>query len=57
MHAARAARLFFLVQLMRFLIYDINVVVDFVEAGSSQTSRLMQFLNECDSAFITTFAI
>ena len=28
MHAARAARLFFLVQPIRFLIYDVNVVVD-----------------------------
>ena len=28
MHAARVARLFFLVQPIRFLIYDVDVVVD-----------------------------
>ena len=32
MHAARAARLFFLPQPIRFLIYDVNVVVDVVDA-------------------------
>ena len=32
MRAARAARLFFLVQPIRFLIHDVNVVVDVVEA-------------------------
>ena len=32
MHAARAARLFLFLQPIRFLIYDLNVVVDVVKA-------------------------
>ena len=32
MRAARAARLFFLVQPIRFLIHDVNVVFDVVDA-------------------------
>ena len=44
MHAARAARLFFLVQPIRFLIYDVNVVVDVVDAEAHKYPVWWNFL-------------
>ena len=45
MRAARAARLFFLVQPIRFLInYDVNVVVDVVDAEAHKYPVCWNFL-------------
>ena len=59
MRAARAARLFFLVQPIRFLIHDVNVVVDVVEAEAHKYPAYCNFFFvEFNSAFIiTTFVI
>ena len=43
MHAARAARLLFLVQPIRFLIYDVNVLVDVVDAEAHKYSSAAIF--------------
>ena len=45
MRAARAARLFFLVQPIRFLIYDVNVVVDVVDAEAHKYPVCCNFLS------------
>ena len=50
MHAARAARLFFLVQPIRFLIYDVNIVVDVVDAEAHKHPVCCNLLKECNSA-------
>ena len=52
MHAARAARLFFLVQPIRFLISDVNVIVDVVDAEAHKYSVCYNFFNECNSALL-----
>ena len=44
MHAARAARLFFRVQPMRFLIYDVNIVVDVVDTEAHKHPVCCNFL-------------
>ena len=45
MRAARAARLFFLIQPIRFLIYDVNVVVDVVDAEAHKYPLCCNFLS------------
>ena len=44
MRAARAAPLFFLVQPIRFLIYDVNIVVDVVDAEAHKYPVCCNFL-------------
>ena len=57
MHAARAARLFFLLQPIRILIHDVNVVIDTSMPKITNIPSDAIFFIECDSAFITTFPI
>ena len=59
MHAARAARLFLFLQPIRFLIYDVNVVVDVVKAEAHKypdwsnllTNVILLYYNLCHLTF------